>query len=141
MDVGIGRFQLVDIESESDLRPVTFIDKATYKDVLCTFVIFLIFESVYVYTALRASSFSNTITQHYPLTQSYSNRMADIKIRIAPLEPLHRFIHGHIALARHGTARSLGASVIVNTSIDFFKGDLNISRYIGPRVTFSYSFG
>jgi hypothetical protein len=31
--------------------------------------------------------------------------MADIKIRIAPLEPLHRFVHVHMALARHGTAR------------------------------------
>jgi hypothetical protein len=133
-------FQSVDFEKRADLQPITFIDKTTSKSILFTFLTFLLFVSAYVYTAFHSPSVSKTTTTHYPLTQAYNNRMADVKIRLSPLNPDHRFIRFRAALKRHGIVRELTDFVIVNTSLEFYSGDVKLNSYEGQHIQFRYSF-
>jgi hypothetical protein len=130
----------VDLEQEADLFPVVFIDKASYKAVLWTFLTFLFFESAYVYTGLHTPSLVNVTTIDYPLVQEYNNRMADVKLRIAPLSTLQRFLRLDAALARHSAFRAYSDGIVVNSSISYSAKGQRLDSHVSPRQNHKYHF-
>jgi hypothetical protein len=120
--------RLSDVELERTLDAVSTTPDSLYRPVVITFVSFLIFQSTFVYAAFKYPSLVNTTVIASPITPDYTRRLAEVKIRIDSLTPLHQFVSIAARLTRSAPVQSASVFVNVNKTIEYWNDQKMLDR-------------
>ncbi|OHT10025.1 hypothetical protein TRFO_20826 [Tritrichomonas foetus] len=99
------QFDLVEYENQPNADGL-FLDNVSYKTLLITFLLFLCFESPYIYAGFTSSQYVNSTTLFYPLSQDVSKQEAEATVILSPFSPHHKFIRMDTTLLRKQTNRT-----------------------------------
>lgn len=125
----------VELENDSAFKGKNTISNFSYSSVLITFLFFIIFESGYVYTAMKAPSFTNVTNIDYPLSNEFRNKISSIQIIISPLTKYHKYLKMGISLINYPENKILYQTVDFNVSKTF----LHFDSILNTSVTSSRS--
>lgn len=92
-------------QSSDDTGTAPFIDSTTYTNLIITFLFYLIFQATYIFTGLNSPRMINKTEVFYPLTQEFSNNVANLRLMIKPIVPENRFLHIEACFARFSVAK------------------------------------
>jgi hypothetical protein len=116
--------QFSDVELETGLEQSHPARKLSpYGSLLLTFLSFALFESAYVYAGIQSPTLTNTTIMDYPLPHEYTSRTTEIKIRLEPFTPHHRFLSIFTALTRFSTIAAHTHFLNVTQTVQLFQAD------------------
>lgn len=118
----------VELENDITIPRKLFIENISYDTTIFIFIIFILFNSIYVYAGTYYPSSINTTTIYYPLVQDYANDIATVKILLEPLNVLHKFIIMDGKTIRHSTKYPIEDSLVINGKIIYLKDGLAVSE-------------
>lgn len=129
----------VEFENDATVQSNSFIDNISYDSVIFIFIIFIIFNSIYVYSGTYFPSSFNQTSIYYPLIQDYSNDIATVNILLEPLHVFHKFINMDGKAIRHSTKYPIENNLILDGKLIHLKDGLVVDEStIQPHNITSY---